>query len=83
VLEKSWNFVGLKEWAALSILLLVAFIHSCLLFVVKCDFWFRDELAKLNGTGIVEAVERDLKSIEREFNSVVLPFVVKHPSVFP
>lgn len=46
-------------------------------------FWSKDELAKLNGTGVVEAVERDLKLIEKEFNTIVLPFVAKHPSVFP
>ena len=40
-------------------------------------------MAKLNGTGVVEAVERDLKSIEKEFNTVVLPFIIKHSSVFP
>lgn len=40
-------------------------------------------MAKLNGTGVVEAVERDLKSIEKEFNTIVHPFVIKHPSVFP
>jgi len=43
----------------------------------------REELAKLSGTGVAEAVERDLKSIENEFNTIVLPFLVKHPSVFP
>ena len=40
-------------------------------------------MAKLNGTGVVEAVHRDLKSIEKEFNTIVLPFVMKNPSVFP
>jgi len=74
--------VELKECLVKTVLLVAFFVHSCLQFAVKCDFWFRDELAKLNGTGVVEAVERDLKSIENEFNSVVLPFVMKHPSVF-
>jgi len=40
-------------------------------------------LAKLNGTGVVEAVERDFQLIEKEFNMVVLPFITKHSSVFP
>jgi len=40
-------------------------------------------LAKLNGTGVVAAVERDLKLIEKEFKTIVVPFVAKHPSVFP
>ena len=51
--------------------------------MVTCCCYCSDELLKLKGTGVVETVERDLKSIEKEFNTVVLPFVLKHPSIFP
>lgn len=37
----------------------------------------------LQGTGIAEAVNKDLESINKEFNSVVLPFMRNHPDLFP
>ena len=39
----------------------------------------KDELAS---TSVIEAVERDLKNITKEFNNVVLPFIKKHKDVF-
>ncbi|XP_064612433.1 N-lysine methyltransferase setd6-like [Liolophura sinensis] len=46
-------------------------------------FWPRAEMeAELRGTGVVEAVLRDLKSISREFETIVLPFVKKHKTIF-
>ncbi|ESO91644.1 hypothetical protein LOTGIDRAFT_217400, partial [Lottia gigantea] len=46
-------------------------------------FWDREEREKLlTGTGVIEAVDRDLKSINTEFNKIVLPFINKHPDSF-
>uniref|UniRef100_A0A803SXA2 SET domain-containing protein n=1 Tax=Anolis carolinensis TaxID=28377 RepID=A0A803SXA2_ANOCA len=36
----------------------------------------------LQGTGVPEAVEKDLASIQEEFSSVVLPFMKAHPDLF-
>lgn len=33
----------------------------------------------LRGTGIPEAVDRDLANIRREYTDVVLPFIQRHP----
>lgn len=33
----------------------------------------------LRGTGIPEAVDRDLANIQREYTKVVLPFIQSHP----
>ncbi|XP_074640987.1 N-lysine methyltransferase setd6-like [Tubulanus polymorphus] len=47
-------------------------------------FWERKERAKeLKGTGIHDAVEKDLENIKKEFNKIVLPFMKKHPETFP
>ncbi|XP_067327036.1 N-lysine methyltransferase SETD6 [Anolis sagrei] len=46
-------------------------------------FWSREERKRLlQGTGVSEAVERDLSSIQEEFSSVVLPFMKAHPDLF-
>lgn len=37
----------------------------------------REQLLK--GTGIPEAVDRDLANIQREYTEVVLPFIQSHP----
>jgi SET domain-containing protein 6 len=37
---------------------------------------------ELQGTGVVESVEKDLLSIEADFNNIVLPFVKKHKDLF-
>ncbi|XP_062818029.1 N-lysine methyltransferase SETD6 isoform X2 [Anolis carolinensis] len=46
-------------------------------------FWSREEQKQLlQGTGVPEAVEKDLASIQEEFSSVVLPFMKAHPDLF-
>ena len=40
----------------------------------------REEL--LQGTGVEEAVLRDLSLMEKDFNTKALPFMHKHPDVF-
>ncbi|XP_033747105.1 N-lysine methyltransferase SETD6-like [Pecten maximus] len=47
-------------------------------------FWPESERGSLLGSanGILNCVERDLKSLTAEFTSVVLPFVRKHTDVF-
>ncbi|XP_033095988.1 N-lysine methyltransferase setd6-like [Anneissia japonica] len=45
-------------------------------------FWSPDELKKLRGTGIPEAVTRDLKNIEKEYSAIVLPFMTEYPNLF-
>jgi len=36
----------------------------------------------LRGTGIPEAVEKDLANIHLEYSSIVLPFMESHPAIF-
>ncbi|XP_061630267.1 N-lysine methyltransferase setd6 isoform X1 [Phyllopteryx taeniolatus] len=46
-------------------------------------FWSKKERDKLlRGTGIPEAVDKDLANIQREYRDVVLPFVAKHPDIW-
>ncbi|XP_020389426.1 N-lysine methyltransferase setd6 isoform X1 [Rhincodon typus] len=46
-------------------------------------FWSEEERNRLLlGTGVALAVEKDLINIEEEYNSVVLPFIKCHPSIF-
>uniref|UniRef100_A0A3Q4BU78 N-lysine methyltransferase SETD6 n=1 Tax=Mola mola TaxID=94237 RepID=A0A3Q4BU78_MOLML len=46
-------------------------------------FWPTEERdALLRGTGISEAVNRDLANIRREYMDVVLPFITKHPHLW-
>ncbi|KAG7248674.1 hypothetical protein CRUP_004467, partial [Coryphaenoides rupestris] len=46
-------------------------------------FWSTEErLSLLRGTGIPKAVERDLANIEREYSTVVLPFISKHADLW-
>ncbi|XP_025106727.1 N-lysine methyltransferase SETD6-like isoform X2 [Pomacea canaliculata] len=46
-------------------------------------FWSREEHSNLlKGTGITEAVDRDLQFMEKEFNHIALPFMCKHHNVF-
>lgn len=40
----------------------------------------RDTLLK--GTGISEAVNKDLSNIQREYTDVALPFITKHPHLW-
>uniref|UniRef100_A0A3Q4BU77 N-lysine methyltransferase SETD6 n=1 Tax=Mola mola TaxID=94237 RepID=A0A3Q4BU77_MOLML len=42
----------------------------------------RERDALLRGTGISEAVNRDLANIRREYMDVVLPFITKHPHLW-
>ncbi|KAM9301684.1 N-lysine methyltransferase SETD6 [Gastrophryne carolinensis] len=45
-------------------------------------FWSEEERAELLcGTGVAEAVRKDLANIEREYESIVLPFIQRHPEV--
>lgn len=36
----------------------------------------------LQGTGVPEAVEKDLANIHSEYSSIVLPFMEAHPDLF-
>uniref|UniRef100_A0A672Y275 N-lysine methyltransferase SETD6 n=1 Tax=Sphaeramia orbicularis TaxID=375764 RepID=A0A672Y275_9TELE len=46
-------------------------------------FWSKEERDRLlRGTGIPEAVDRDLTNIQREYTDVVLPFITKHPDLW-
>ncbi|KAG9352544.1 hypothetical protein JZ751_020958 [Albula glossodonta] len=46
-------------------------------------FWSEDERVRLlQGTGIPEAVDNDLNSIQREYSDIVLPFIRSHPDLW-
>ncbi|XP_063801902.1 N-lysine methyltransferase SETD6 isoform X2 [Pseudophryne corroboree] len=46
-------------------------------------FWSSEERSRLlQGTGVAEAVTQDLENIEQEYNTIVLPFIERHPDVF-
>ncbi|XP_070616657.1 N-lysine methyltransferase SETD6 [Erythrolamprus reginae] len=46
-------------------------------------FWGPEERARLlQGTGVLEAVEKDLANIEMEYSSIILPFLKAHPDLF-
>ncbi|KAB0401198.1 hypothetical protein E2I00_018545, partial [Balaenoptera physalus] len=46
-------------------------------------FWPEEERRRLlQGTGVPEAVEKDLASIRSEYYSIVLPFMEAHPDLF-
>ncbi|XP_040136074.2 N-lysine methyltransferase SETD6 isoform X1 [Ictidomys tridecemlineatus] len=46
-------------------------------------FWPEEERQRLlQGTGVPEAVEKDLANIRSEFYSIVLPFMEAHPDLF-
>uniref|UniRef100_A0A8C5QI96 N-lysine methyltransferase SETD6 n=1 Tax=Leptobrachium leishanense TaxID=445787 RepID=A0A8C5QI96_9ANUR len=46
-------------------------------------FWSEEERMRLlRGTGVAEAVNKDLQNMEREYNTIVLPFIQRHPKTF-
>ncbi|XP_073525143.1 N-lysine methyltransferase SETD6 [Phyllobates terribilis] len=46
-------------------------------------FWSENErLRLLKGTGVPEAVRKDLENIEQEYTTIVLPFIRRHPNMF-
>ncbi|KAH0619420.1 hypothetical protein JD844_000033 [Phrynosoma platyrhinos] len=46
-------------------------------------FWSSEERKRLlQGTGVPEAVDRDLASIQKEYSSIVLPFMKAHSDLF-
>lgn len=46
-------------------------------------FWPEEERTRLlQGTGIPEAVAKDLANIQLEYSSIILPFMKSHPDVF-
>ncbi|KAM6064730.1 N-lysine methyltransferase SETD6 isoform 1-T1 [Theristicus caerulescens] len=46
-------------------------------------FWPEEERTRLlQGTGIPDAVEKDLANIHLEYSSIVLPFMESHPNIF-
>ncbi|KAM6937962.1 N-lysine methyltransferase setd6 [Xenentodon cancila] len=46
-------------------------------------FWSKEERdGLLRGTAVPEAVDTDLSSIQREYTSIVLPFMRKHPHLW-
>ena len=48
------------------------------------NLFHRDEINReLCGTGIIEAVNRDVKGITQEFTKTVVPFITKHADMFP
>ncbi|XP_020819177.1 N-lysine methyltransferase SETD6 [Phascolarctos cinereus] len=47
-------------------------------------FWSEEERKQLlQGTGVPEAVGKDLASISHEYGTIVLPFLEAHPDIFP
>lgn len=47
-------------------------------------FWSKEERdALLQGTGIPEAVDRDLDKIHKEYSDVVFPLITKYPEYWP
>ncbi|XP_059569693.1 N-lysine methyltransferase SETD6 isoform X2 [Alligator mississippiensis] len=46
-------------------------------------FWPEEERVQLlQGTGILEAVDKDLANIHLEYTSLILPFMESHPDIF-
>ncbi|XP_046755327.1 N-lysine methyltransferase SETD6 isoform X2 [Gallus gallus] len=46
-------------------------------------FWPEEERVRLlQGTGIPEAVDKDLANIQLEYSSIILPFMKSHPDIF-
>ncbi|XP_038149851.1 N-lysine methyltransferase setd6 [Cyprinodon tularosa] len=46
-------------------------------------FWSEEERDRLlKGTGIPEAVARDLSNIQAEYRDIVLPFMIRHPELW-
>ncbi|RVE72191.1 hypothetical protein OJAV_G00059210 [Oryzias javanicus] len=46
-------------------------------------FWSKDERDELlRGTGVPEAVDKDLSNIQREYEDVVRPFIIRHPDLW-
>ncbi|XP_040471780.1 N-lysine methyltransferase SETD6 isoform X2 [Falco naumanni] len=46
-------------------------------------FWPEEERTRLlQGTGIPEAVDKDLANIHLEYSSIILPFMKAHPKIF-
>ncbi|XP_024137966.1 N-lysine methyltransferase setd6 isoform X1 [Oryzias melastigma] len=46
-------------------------------------FWSKEERDELlRGTGVPEAVDKDLSNIQREYEDVVLPFMIRHPDLW-
>uniref|UniRef100_A0A3P9IVF7 N-lysine methyltransferase SETD6 n=1 Tax=Oryzias latipes TaxID=8090 RepID=A0A3P9IVF7_ORYLA len=46
-------------------------------------FWSKEERDRLlRGTGVPEAVDKDLSNIQREYEDVVLPFMTRHPDLW-
>ncbi|XP_051485210.1 N-lysine methyltransferase SETD6 isoform X3 [Apus apus] len=46
-------------------------------------FWPKEERTRLlQGTGIPEAVDKDLANIHMEYSSIILPFMQAHPDLF-
>uniref|UniRef100_A0A8D2L191 N-lysine methyltransferase SETD6 n=3 Tax=Varanus komodoensis TaxID=61221 RepID=A0A8D2L191_VARKO len=46
-------------------------------------FWCAEERVRLlQGTGVPEAVDKDLANIQMEYSSIVLPFMKAHPDIF-
>nr|XP_056718669.1 N-lysine methyltransferase SETD6 [Euleptes europaea] len=46
-------------------------------------FWSEEERRRLlQGTGVSEAVDKDLANIQTEYSSVILPFLKAHPEIF-
>ncbi|XP_018431248.1 PREDICTED: N-lysine methyltransferase setd6-like, partial [Nanorana parkeri] len=46
-------------------------------------FWSEEERAELlGGTGVPDAVRKDLENIEEEYKTIVLPLIRRHPETF-
>ncbi|CAH2323799.1 N-lysine methyltransferase setd6 [Pelobates cultripes] len=46
-------------------------------------FWSdKEKTTLLQGTGVSEAVKKDLENMEQEYESIVLPFIQRHPHLF-
>jgi len=53
-------------------------IHCPLFF----DMYSEEVCKELKGTGMDDALSRDLKNMEQEFNEIAFPFIKRHTDIF-
>lgn len=49
---------------------------------LSCTRPEEERVRLLQGTGIPEAVDKDLANIHLEYSSIILPFMESHPDIF-
>lgn len=55
-----------------------AALHDCYFICRSAE----ERMRLLQGTGIPDAVEKDLANIQTEYSSIILPFLKVHPEIF-